>query len=73
MAFTSGYARAFTLAAFLALVGFVASFIVPSIRIGPSQAPETEGRQNPDALVDVEQESLPTVPSGTPLPGGPTS
>jgi hypothetical protein len=73
MAFTSGYARAFTLAALLCLAAFVASFIIPYIRIGPRQASETEGREGLDVLVDIEGEALltrdPTVPTGTPLLG----
>jgi MFS family permease len=73
MAFTSGYARAFTLAALLCLAAFVASFIIPYIRIGPRQASETEGREGLDVLVDIEGEALltcdPTVSAGTPLPG----
>ena len=73
MAFTSGYARAFTLAALLCLAAFVASFIIPYIRIGPRQASETEVRESLDVLVDIEGEARltrdPTVPSATLLPG----
>ena len=73
MAFTSGYARAFTLAALLCLAAFVASFIIPYIRIGPRQPSETEVRERLDMLVDIEGEARltrdPTVPSATLLPG----
>jgi len=69
MALTSGYARAFALAAFLGLAAFVASFIVPSI--GPRRAPEIEVNQTFEAPVDVEQVSLttpdPPVSGGTAL------
>jgi len=57
----------------LCLAAFVASFIIPYIRIGPRQASETEGREGLDVLVDIEGEALltcdPTVSAGTPLPG----
>jgi EmrB/QacA subfamily drug resistance transporter len=48
-ALTSGYARAFALAAGLGVVAFVASFIVPSI--GPRRPDETLAEAAPEAAV----------------------
>jgi EmrB/QacA subfamily drug resistance transporter len=58
-ALTSGYARAFELAAVLSLVAFAASFIVPAI--GPKAAPETPAGATVEAVVDGEKGELPTL------------
>jgi EmrB/QacA subfamily drug resistance transporter len=58
-ALTSGYARAFGLAAVLGVVAFGASFIVPSI--GPKPAPESPAEETFEAVVDGEEGELPTL------------
>jgi EmrB/QacA subfamily drug resistance transporter len=59
VAFTSGYARAFTVASFLGLAAFAASFIVPAL--GPKKAPETAAEQTSEAVVDGEEGALPAL------------
>jgi hypothetical protein len=56
---TSGYARAFALAAFLGFAAFVASFIVPYI--GPKRASEPEVQLLAESEVDGEEGALPTL------------
>jgi MFS family permease len=58
-ALTSGYARAFEVAAFLGLAAFVASFIVPSLK--GATAPEPEPEMTFEALVDGEEGALPAL------------
>jgi MFS family permease len=69
VALTSGYARAFAVASFLALAAFVASFIVPSI--GPKRGPEADAAA--DTTAEAGRDSLPVldnaVPGGATLPG----
>jgi MFS family permease len=57
-ALTAGYARAFTLASFLGLAAFAASFIVPTLAV--KRTSETETQQTFEALVDGEEGELPT-------------
>jgi hypothetical protein len=64
VALTSGYARAFTLAAFLGLAAFVASFIVPSLSAKPT--PNNEVELTSEALVDGEEGELPDLNPATP-------
>jgi MFS family permease len=59
VALTSGYARAFLLAAFLGLAAFVSSFIVPSLH--PHKAAEPKEELSAEALVDGEEGSLPSL------------
>jgi hypothetical protein len=59
VALTSGYARAFELAAVLGAVAFAASFIVPSSH--PKVAPETPADETFEALVDAKGSALPTL------------
>ncbi len=60
---TSGYARAFTVAAFLGLAAFLFSFIVPSIKApaahAPAPGPETEPEATFQAGVAGEESALP--------------
>jgi MFS family permease len=63
-ALTSGYARAFELAAILGLVAFAASFIVPTI--GPKPAPERPTDETFEAVVDGEEGALPAPATATP-------
>jgi EmrB/QacA subfamily drug resistance transporter len=58
-ALTSGYARAFELAAVLGLVAFAASFIVPSSH--PKAAPQSPAEETFEAVVDGEESALPTL------------
>ncbi len=57
VALTSGYARAFTFAAVLGLVAFIASFIVPTL--GPQRITEPKAMQLAEALVEGEESALP--------------
>jgi EmrB/QacA subfamily drug resistance transporter len=59
VALTSGYARAFEVAAVLGLAAFVASFIVPSLK--GAKAPEPEPEMTFEALVDGEEGALPAL------------
>jgi EmrB/QacA subfamily drug resistance transporter len=59
VALTSGYSRAFELAAVLGVVAFAASFIVPSI--GPKPAHETPAKETFEAVVDGEESALPAL------------
>jgi EmrB/QacA subfamily drug resistance transporter len=68
VALTSGYARAFTLAAFLGVAAFAASFIVPSIHPRTSAQPEPE--LTTEALVDAAASELPELDPAS--PGGAT-
>ncbi|HEX3796025.1 MAG TPA: MFS transporter [Acidimicrobiales bacterium] len=58
-ALTSGYARAFLLAAFLGVAAFAASFIVPSLH--PHRSAETKSEETAEALVDAEEGALPSL------------
>jgi EmrB/QacA subfamily drug resistance transporter len=60
---TSGYARAFTMAAFLGLAAFAASFIVPSIKAATARAAEPEPEATFESLVDGEEGALPAFES----------
>jgi MFS family permease len=62
-ALTSGYARAFTVAAFLGLAAFGASFVVPSIRAATARLPEPELEATFEAEVDGEEGALPAFES----------
>jgi EmrB/QacA subfamily drug resistance transporter len=64
VALTSGYARAFSVAAFLGLAAFAASFIVPSIR--PRQTAKTEVQQPFRSMVDGEGGSPPALDATAP-------
>jgi len=66
VALTSGYSRAFALAAALGVVAFVASFIVPSI--GPKRSAENPSEQASLAVVDGEERAWPRFD-----PVGPTA
>jgi EmrB/QacA subfamily drug resistance transporter len=58
-ALTSGYARAFGLAAVLGLAAFLASLIVPSIRPGHGAHAPADDRQVAESVVDGEEGALP--------------
>jgi EmrB/QacA subfamily drug resistance transporter len=60
-ALTSGYARAFTLAAFLGLVAFATSFVVPSIRAAAVHGPTPEVQATSEPVVDGEEGALPAL------------
>jgi EmrB/QacA subfamily drug resistance transporter len=66
VALTSGYARAFTLAAFLGVAAFAASFIVPSLH--PRITPEPEPELTVGAVVDGEERELPELDPASPGP-----
>jgi EmrB/QacA subfamily drug resistance transporter len=59
VALTSGYARAFELAAILGLIAFLSSFIVPSIKA--ARAPEPELESTSDAAAEGEESALPIL------------
>ena len=67
VALTSGYSRAFAVAAALGVVAFLASFIVPSLR--PKRAAESNSEHTFEAVVDGEEGQLPSLdpigPAGT--------
>jgi hypothetical protein len=64
---TSGYARAFGVAAALGAVAIAASFIVPSIR--PKPAPETARGEDPVTAQSVAQPGLdPVLPAAVVRP-----
>jgi EmrB/QacA subfamily drug resistance transporter len=56
-ALTSGYSRAFTLAAILGLAAFAASFIVPALH--PHRQPSSEAEETFESVVDGEESELP--------------
>jgi EmrB/QacA subfamily drug resistance transporter len=64
VALTSGYARAFALAAALGVVAFLASFIVPSL--GPRRAAESSPEETFQAAVDGQESTLPSFESVQP-------
>ncbi len=59
VALTSGYARAFTLAAFLGAAAFAASFVVPTIKAAAAHTPGPKPEATFEALVDGEEGALP--------------
>jgi hypothetical protein len=62
VALTSGYARAFTVAAAFGVAAFAASFIVPSMR---AKTAPSEGEETSEAVVDGEEGALPVLNSGS--------